>query len=131
MRIRDHVRAATAHEHVRGFADAPEDAKAYGAVCNKLPILVHTAGLTAALHFVAGRKASQRRLLAHLAQQLHDAGLLEDDSAEGLLAATRVAELAELQALTLEAQRCLLWYKRFVKSVLKIDETEEGGAEHA
>lgn len=129
MNLRDHARAALAHTHVSGVLQEqePRDRRAYGAIVHHLPVLVHTAGLTAALHFVAGRsKPSQRLVLGQLAAQLQAAGQLRAATAEALLEASRVADLAQLQGLTVEVQRCLLWYKRLVRSLLKIEPGEEG-----
>ena len=125
MNLRDHERAALAFEHVSPLKDQPE-ARAYGAICHHLPVLVHTAGLTAALHFVAGRtKPQQRLVLEHLGAQLHAAGLLPNARPDTLLDECRKAKLARTQGLTQEVQRCLLWYKRFVKSLLRVDAADD------
>jgi len=131
--IRNHQRAARAHGHVaavlaeskRREGDSADKLKrGYGSICHKLPILIHNEGLAVALHFTAGRDADKRRLLVHLADQLQEAGLLKEPTADALLAKTHSADLAGTQTLTREVQRCLDWYKRFTKSVLKIDSGE-------
>lgn len=127
--IRDHQRAAAAHRHVdevAGWADA-DMRKAYKAVTLKLPALVHGVGLAPALHHVAAlSKGEKGTLLDHLAEQLADGGLLGDKASRStLLAATRDADLARLQALTRETLRCLDWYRRLVKTMLKTQTTRE------
>ncbi len=127
---RDQQRAITAHHHIQEVdRQSPEAKQKYGSMCYKLPVLVHNAGLTAALHFVAARSHPwQRRVLVHLAAQLGDSGLLpEGADAEALLARSRRAGLAETRALTREIQRCLLWYKRFTQSVLKVTADQDLG----
>lgn len=130
--IRDHQRALEAHRDVKAIKEAhPGDddfARSYGALCHKLPILVHQAGLPAALHFVAARgKPGQRELLRHLAAQLQKSGLVRGADSQALLSAVREADLAELQGLTREVQRCLLWYKRAAQVELAVDAADEGG----
>ena len=139
--IRNHQRAVRAHADVASIQALVEQSGndklrvAYGAICHKLPILVHNEGLAVALHFVAARDASKRELLGHLAGQLKEGGLIKDASPEELLRAVRGADLAGTQALTREVQRCLDWYKRFAKTVLKTDgsedDDEDAGAEGA
>ncbi len=125
--IRDHQRAIRAEEHVRGAVTGPEP-KAYGAICMKLPILVHQAGLAPALHHVAQlSKTEKRTILDHLAVQLGDGGLLKaPHTADRLLSHVRNQDTAGLIATTREVLRCLEWYKRFAKSILKTEANEEG-----
>lgn len=125
--IRDHQRAILAERHVRSVDAGPkDDSKAYGAICMKLPILVHQAGLAAALHHVAQLSTEKKRvLLEHLAEQLGEAGILGKTTAEGLLRKTREADTAALITTTREVQRCLEWYRRFTKTILKVDPTED------
>ncbi|MGE3965952.1 MAG: type III-B CRISPR module-associated protein Cmr5 [Planctomycetota bacterium] len=125
--IRDHQRAILAERHVRAvFEKRAEQAKAYGAVCMKLPILVHQAGLAAALHHVAQlSKTEKREILDHLAAQLREGGLLTDGTRDGLLRHTREASATQLLAATREAQRCLEWYRGFAKTILKVEPGED------
>lgn len=130
--IRDHQRAQAAHTHVKAVKSAHPDgddfARSYGALCHKLPILVHQAGLPAALHFVAARgKPGQRELLKHLAEQVKASGLTRGEAFGDLLSAVRLADLAQLQGLTREVQRCLLWYKRCAQVELNVDAADDGG----
>ncbi len=136
--IRDHQRALRAHEHVSPIAAWDDKRKkAYGAICHKLPVLVHQAGLLPALHFTAGlRQAGGAKavILDHLAVQLRDAGLIETKGKadrEALLAACRKADLDRLFELTREVQRCLNWYKRFAHGILKVEPDEDVEEEEA
>lgn len=124
--IRDHQRAILAERHVRAFSEKPtEQARAYGAVCMKLPILVHQAGLAPALHHVAQlSKTVKREILDHLASQLCEGGLLRDSTKDGLLRHAREANATQLLAATREVQRCLVWYRGFAKTILKAEPGE-------
>jgi CRISPR/Cas system CMR-associated protein Cmr5 small subunit len=129
--IRNHQRAVRAHADVESVKTRTEQAGddkmrvAYGAICHKLPILVHNEGLAVALHFVAARDPGKQALLGHLAGQLHEGGLIKEASAAALLNAVRKANLSQTQSLTREVQRCLDWYKRFAKTVIKADGSED------
>jgi len=125
--VRDHQRAILAERHVRAvFETRAEQAKAYGAVCMKLPILVHQAGLAPALHHVAQlSKTEKREILDHLAAQLREGGLLTDGTKDGLLRHAREANTAQLLAATREVQRCLEWYRGFAKTILKAEPGED------
>lgn len=120
--VRDHQRAILAERHVRAVEKRAEQAKAYGAVCMKLPILVHQAGLAPALHHVAQlSKTEKREILDHLAMQLREGGLLQDGTKDGLLRHAREANATQLLASTREVQRCLEWYRSFAKTILKVE----------
>lgn len=124
--IRDHQRAILAERHVRAVEQRAEQAKAYGAVCMKLPILVHQAGLAPALHHVAQlSKKAKHEILDHLATQLCEGGLLKDDTRDGLLRHAREANATQLLAATREVQRCLEWYRNFAKTILKAEPGED------
>lgn len=123
---RDHQRAILAEGHVRHVGQSSDgEKKAYGAVCLKLPVLVHHAGLAPALHHVAQLKPEKRAILDHLAAQVAQAGLLAVPTRDGLLRRARDADTTDLIAVTREVQRCLEWYRRFAKTILKA----ESGAE--
>lgn len=127
--IRDHRRAELAHEHVGRIHREPERIRrAYGSHCHKLAVLVHQAGLAAALHHTAALRDPKPRLLGHLATQLHEAELLGKPEIDALLAAAREADLARTWLLTREVRRCLEWYRRLAHGVLGVrsaaDETE-------
>lgn len=119
--IRDHRRAQVAHEHVAEVSGSSDPVRrAYGSHCHKLAVLVHQAGLAAALHHTMALKDPKPRLVAHLATQLHEAELLSRPDAETLLAAVRQADLSETWLLTREVRRCLEWYRRLAHGVLGV-----------
>lgn len=124
---RDHQRAILAERHVRAvFVQRPDQAKAYGAVCMKLPILVHKAGLAPALYYVAQlSKTEKPEILDHLAAQLREGGLLRAGTKDVLLRHVRDASATDLLAATREVQRCLEWYRGFAKTILKVEQGED------
>ena len=94
----------------------------YGSMAYKLPVLIRKAGLPQALAFVDARPdAVQQELLVHLAAVI---GLDPND----LLRRSREDSLGDHMRLTQQILDALLWYKRFVQSLLKVelsdDETE-------
>lgn len=129
--IRDHQRAILAERHVRAMAEGspPEERKAYGAICMKLPILVHQAGLAPALHHVAQlTRPGKGKILDHLAEQLVGAGLLGPvGGREALLTHSREVDAPSLVTVSREVRRCLDWYRRFAKTLLHADPAEEDG----
>ena len=130
MNLRDHQRAAMAFSHIGEVKKRGETEdkfrKKYGSIAFKLPILIHSAGLAPALHFIAARThEGQREILKHLAIQLKAADLITGDDAAALLKATREADFEKTRLLSREAQRVLLWYKRFTQSELGVEPTED------
>lgn len=102
-----------------------QQAKEYGSMAHKLPVLIRQAGLVQALAYVAARgKPGARQLLDDLAVTL---GIEGDDRREQLLARSREAPLIEYMRLSREAIIALTWCKRFAQSVLGVEPTEEGG----
>jgi CRISPR/Cas system CMR-associated protein Cmr5 small subunit len=119
--IRDHRRAFVANAHVESLKEEPpKEQRSYGAHCHKLAVLVHQAGLAAALHHSAALRHPKPLLVEHLAIQLHEANLIGQPSKDSLLAATRGADLSTTWLLTREAQRCLEWYRRLAHGVLGV-----------
>lgn len=125
--LRDHQRAILAEKHVRAVSERrTEQAKSYGAICMKLPVLVHQAGLAPALHHVAQlSKTDKREILDHLAAQLREGGLLRDGTKDELLRHAREADATRLVSATREVQRCLEWYRGFAKTILKAEAGED------
>ena len=118
-------RAALAFQHVQAVTD-PEDRKLYGSMAQKLPVLIHTAGLCQALHFVKSRNERILGvLLGHLALQLQRTNPNIMD-AETLCARVRQATLTEYLMLTREALASATWYARLAQSELKVDRTGDG-----
>ncbi len=97
------------------------DAKQYGSMAHKLPILVRTAGLAEALAFVESRgKDPLDALLDDLAR------VVSNQSRKDFVAQSRNADLQNYIYLTRRAMLALKWFKRFAQSVLGVDATEEG-----
>lgn len=91
----------------------------------KLPILVRTAGLCQALHFVKSRgTCPHNTLLGHLAEQLRHVNP-RITNADSLCKQVREAEMQPYLHLTREATATLQWYARLAQSVLKIERTSE------
>jgi CRISPR-associated protein Cmr5 len=127
---REQKRAEKAFTLMKDFQDRQKNAEAakkkYGTMAHKLPVLVKTAGLTQALHFVDSRgNEHQQELLQHLAEQLKDAQLLQDSKIETLLSKVRQAPLHEYIRLTQETLAVLLWHKRFTQSLYKVDASSD------
>lgn len=121
----DQQRAVLAYQHIEPLVAQKAFARKYGAMALKLPILVRTAGLCQALHFVESRgDASCTRLLDHLAQQLARIdGTIKD--AVSLCEYVRKAEMRVYLHLTREATATLQWYARLAQSVLKVERTAD------
>lgn len=86
----------------------------YGAMAHNLPILIRTAGLAQALAFAATRDSTQQKLLQDLAM------VMQFETDEALLAASRNASIGEYMYLTQEALAALLWFKRYAEAVLDV-----------
>jgi|GEM_PF-3287012 len=131
---RDAARALRALEQVETIkALPPKSQGAYATIAHRLPLMVRRAGLSSALLFVGSRaKKSQRLLLTHLAAQLDEAKLLDttglpdtpDRPVVALFKTARDADLWQLERLTAEAERCLLWTKRLTVTVLGVSAAE-------
>ncbi len=125
MRTLEQQFAQTIYEQVAQIEPKSQQAKEYGSMAHKLPVLIRQAGLVQALAYVAARgKSGAKQLLDDLATTL---GFEGDKPGEQLLARSREATLLDYMRLTREATVALTWYKRFAQSVLGIDPTEEGG----
>jgi CRISPR-associated protein Cmr5 len=107
-------RVSKAHEKGKEFYDN------YGAMADKLPVLIRTAGLAQALAFVEARgKEPHHRLLSDLAETVGKKDILI------LLSEARSAHLSDYIHLTQQVMDALLWYKRFAQSVLDVDASME------
>lgn len=98
----------------------------YGTMAHKLPILIHTAGLAQALAFVQARdEPTQHKLLDHIADAIEFDGI---QTGSQLAERSRTAQLEEYMLLTRRVLAALLWYKRFVESLYKIQPRDEATA---
>ena len=119
----DQERAVLAYQHIEPLLAQKVFARKYGAMALKLPILVRTAGLCQALHFVESRDdVSCTRLLDHLAHQLARVDSRIKDAAS-LCESVRKADLKVYLHLTREATASLQWYARLAQSVLRVERT--------
>ena len=120
MQTREQIFAAKIYEQVAKVKLNEEQAKGYGAVAHKLPILIRTAGLAQALTFVEAR-GKENGPTHHLLDDL--ALTVGKSDKKALLASARNAQLSEYMLLTQHVMDALLWYKQFAQSVLGIDVT--------
>jgi len=128
-------RAAAAHRHVLAIAAAypgeeNKDRKQYASMAQKLPVLIRSAGLCQALHFVRSRTQDQEitvfsQLLDHLAEQLRrtDPAITNGGS---LCAEVRQADLQRYLWLTREALASAEWYARLSQSELGVAKGDGG-----
>lgn len=128
MTTRQQQMALSAYDRVTAVeGQRPDYRQKYGTMAHKLPLLIHTAGLAQALAFVESRNEdAHTQLLQHLAETIDHAGI---HHGRELAARSRAAELDEYMLLTRRVLAALVWYKRFVESILKIEQpdTAEGG----
>lgn len=121
----DQTRAILAYRHIQSVAADAAMTPKYGIMALKLPILVRSAGLCQALHFVQSRGIdAHEALLGHLAEQLKRVDPQITD-AESLCRQVREANMRAYLHLTREAAATLQWYARLAQSVLKVDRTSE------
>jgi len=127
-------RAAQAFEHVRAIAgkhaQESTERKQYAAMAQKLPVLIRTAGLCQALHFLQSRRGKDGRnvlgeLLEHLAGQLQrtDPAITSGDR---LCDAVRNALLPAYLWMTRETLATAEWYARLSQSELGVQKGDEG-----
>jgi CRISPR-associated protein Cmr5 len=122
-------RAAQAYRHVQGIAgDYPgkenKKRKEYASMAQKLPVLIRSAGLCQALHFLKSRgkdpeRAVLGKLLDHLAEQLKRTDASIGDGAS-LCDQVREADLPRYLWLTREALASAEWYARLSQSELGV-----------
>ena len=144
MNGRDAARALRALEQVTALdeelkkmaeKEAARARRAYATIAHRLPLMVRRAGLSSALLCVGSRKSEHPGLLlTHLAAQLHEAKLLDTEGLPApperpalraaLFKTAREADLWQLERLTAEAERCLLWTKRLTVTVLGVSAAE-------
>ena len=117
MQTRDQKYSIDALKRVEAVKEKAE-ARKYGVMCHKLPILIHTAGLAQALAFVESRKGGV------YGDFLRDLGhTIEEKTA--LAQAAREAHLNDYMRLTAQVMAALVWYKRFAQSVLGVDVSDK------
>jgi CRISPR-associated protein Cmr5 len=122
MQTRDQRYATHIYQQVQAISQIEDkNAKSYGVMAHKLPILIHSAGLVQALFFVASREENKAMLTLFL-NDLADT--VKQKNGEQLLLSAQKATLGEYIYLTQCILDALLWYKRFAQSLLDIDTTD-------
>ena len=130
MLTRNQKYAAQAFEQVTRVQSQSQlseiDRRKYGAMAHRLPVLIRSAGLAQALHFVHSRQdsAGPHKLLAHMAE------VVDEPDVAALLARSRTGELADYMRLTRDLLAALAWYKRFAQSVLGVQAGDEPQGEN-
>lgn len=122
MRTLEQEYASTVLPYIEEIAIKKEAfRKSYGNMAHQLPVLIRTAGLVQALHFVDSRtsKPLQQQLLMDLALTVGCSGTDE------FLKTARKAELAEYIHLTQRTLSALLWFKRYAQSILNVEAGDE------
>lgn len=106
----------------------------YGAMAQKMPILIRTAGLAQAISFLEAksRKDSEKlnlqfeKLNLQLLKDLSDVIETEMKLGGNFAEKCRQAEMTEYLRLTQNTLAALLWFKRYSVSVLDVEENERG-----
>ncbi len=123
---REQERAAKAFSDVEKVKDLPEpEQKRYATVVYQTISLLHSAGLLQAIEFMCSLSNSEKReagekLLGSLAEQMERVDR-EVRDLSSLRKRARTANLPIYMLLSREMIATLVWYKRFVQSILKID----------
>jgi CRISPR-associated protein Cmr5 len=117
-------RAGLAFEQIKDLSNRREEEakRDYAPMAQKLPILIRSAGLCQALHFVRSRhkRPVLAELLDHLAAQLRRTDPTIADGA-GLCERARQAGLTDYLWMTREALACAEWYARLSQSELGVE----------
>jgi CRISPR-associated protein Cmr5 len=133
---KDVTAVAEAHPNTKKEGKKEEETnpyrQKYATMAHRLPILIHTAGLTQALAFVEAKskKAQAWQLyFDHIAQQLgfekkEDENKQAQSAGYWLFKKSQEAELELYILLTKQVNDVVVWYKRFAESVLKIDASQ-------
>ena len=116
-------RAALAYEQLQAVRQRSEQERLhYAGMAQKLPVLIRTAGLCQALHFVKSRPGRPvlAELLDHLAAQLRrtDAAIIDGAA---LCERARLADLTHYLWMTREALSSAEWYARLSQSELGVE----------
>lgn len=123
VRTRQQSNMALALEHMLQVKDTP-NAKVYGQLCLKLPVLVQTNGLCQTLAFLEDKGAKDangphQTLLLHIAEVL-------DVERPALLNDVRDAPLMTYIFYSRRIMQAWVFYKRFSASILGVENTDEG-----
>jgi CRISPR/Cas system CMR-associated protein Cmr5 small subunit len=122
MRTRDQEFASAIFAQVMNLRGTAQ-ASGYGSLAHTLPVLIHTSGLAQALAFVASRHTGDApgQFLEDLSQ------VVLAQPATAFLQRVREGELRDYLYLTDRTLAALLWYKRYVQSILGIAQGQDSG----
>ncbi len=121
----EQVRAIAAHRAVEAVSkDEEAKRKRYATVVYQSIPLIHNSGLVQTIEFLkslsnAEKREQAERFLQQLARHLIGVDP-EIKDLESLAKRAREAKMAEYMVLTREVMATLVWFRRFVQSVLKI-----------
>lgn len=132
MLTRNQKFALSVYERVVKFdEDYPKDTNQkqrdkYGAMAQKLPLLIRTAGLAQAISFLEAKSKKESEkpnllLLEHLSEVIKE----EMKLTEKFTDKCRNAEMTEYLRLTQNTLAALLWFKRYSVSVLDVEANAE------
>ncbi len=121
MQTRDQKYSIDAYKNMLSVKEHSNEisARRYGAMCHKLPLLIHAAGLAQALAFVESRVPKEKVYETFLDNLGHTIG-----EHEKLAKMAREAELNDYMRLTTQIMEALVWYKRFAQSILGVDASD-------
>jgi CRISPR/Cas system CMR-associated protein Cmr5 small subunit len=127
-------RARLAHRDVTGIANTYDNAmpmrKVYATVVHELTTLIRSAGAVQALEFVAAYSNDDKNkmgtvLLDQLGNQLSRVTPSITNRISLRARARETDDLCEYMHLSRELLSTLVWYRRCIQSILKIDPTQE------
>lgn len=99
----------------------------YGAMAQKMPILIRTAGLAQAVSFLEAKsKKDSEKLNLQLLKDLSEVIEVEMKFGGNFAEKCRKAEMTEYLRLTQNTLAALLWFKRYSVSVLDVEENARG-----
>lgn len=126
----EQVRAVAAHRAVEQVDKSGEDdQKRYATVIYQCIPLIHNSGLVQTIEFLRALSNKQKQkqaevFLGQLAEHLGSVdGKVKD--IKSLAERARTAPMADYMLLTREAMAALVWFRRFVQSILKLDPSQD------
>lgn len=128
MQTRNQTFAVKVYNKVEAhLSKSKQERTKYGAMAQKLPILIRTAGLAQAISFLEAKskkdgEAMNRKLLEDLSETVSE--MMNFDKSE-FSKKCRDAEMSAYLRLTQNTLAALLWFKRFSVSVLEVEENAD------
>lgn len=133
MLTRNQKFARAVYEKVVAVSERyPKDTKQkqrdkYGAMAQKLPVLIRTAGLAQAISFLEAKSKKESEkpnllLLENLSEVIKKEMKLDENFTDKC----RSAKMTEYLRLTQNTLAALLWFKRYSVSVLEVEEDARG-----